>query len=218
MAICTCYKASTCDDLYQKICLKKLLWYSWYCQVIHLTLVRQSVPWDRSKPFSGLGRGLDGSLISCERIKCKPIFPCKLWKLQSELLNQHPRGIGDWVILQFGPALGLGNHTFVNLSSHLSAPLPLDVDLRVQIEVFKVCTERLVCTWYVPVLYIATVLSEVNSQQTLKEKLRCMCCCWSKYHIHIQMTSHSCEMDWFCTAVPLYSSRTICDGTAKLKL
>ena len=56
--------------------------------------------------------------------------------------------MGDWVILQFGPALGLGNHTFVNLPSHLSAPLPLDVDLMAQVEVFIVCTEMLVCNMF----------------------------------------------------------------------
>ena len=85
-------------------------------------------------------------------IRCKPISSCKLSKLQSESLDQHPRGMGDWVILQSGPALGLlGNHTFANPPSHLPAPLPLDDDLMVHIEVFIVCTERLVCTWYVPI-------------------------------------------------------------------
>ena len=54
--------------------------------------------------------------------------------------------MGDWVILQFGSALELGNHTYENLSSHLSTPLPLDVDLMSQIEVSIVCMERLVCT------------------------------------------------------------------------
>ena len=43
------------------------------------------------------------------------IFVCKLYKLQSESLDQHPKGMEDWVILQSGPALGLGNHTFANL-------------------------------------------------------------------------------------------------------
>ena len=52
----------------------------------------------------------------------------------------------DWVILQSKPALGLDNHTFTNSSSHLSALLPLDVDLMAQIEVSIVCTEILVCT------------------------------------------------------------------------
>ena len=52
----------------------------------------------------------------------------------------------DWVILQYGPALRLGNHTFENPPSHLSAHLHLDVDLMIQIEVSIVCTERLVCT------------------------------------------------------------------------
>ena len=55
----------------------------------------------------------------------------------------------DCVILQSGSALELGNHTFTNLASHLSAPLLLDVDLMAQIEVSIVCTEKLVCTWYV---------------------------------------------------------------------
>ena len=52
--------------------------------------------------------------------------------------------MGDWVILRPGPVLGLGNHTFANPPSYLSAPLPLDVDLMTQIEVFIVCTEKLV--------------------------------------------------------------------------
>ena len=60
-----------------------------------------------------------------ERIKCKPISPYKLWKLQSESLDQYPRGMEDCVILQSRPTLVLGNHIFVNPSSHLSAPLPL---------------------------------------------------------------------------------------------
>ena len=46
--------------------------------------------------------------------------------------------MGDRVILQSGPALGLGNHTFANPPS---PPLPLDVDLMAQIEVSIVCTE-----------------------------------------------------------------------------
>jgi len=53
--------------------------------------------------------------------------------------------MGDGIILQFGPALGLGNHTFANPPSHLPAPLPLDVDPMAQIAVFIVCRERLVC-------------------------------------------------------------------------
>ena len=65
-------------------------------------------------------------ISSWELIRCKPTFPCKLWKFQSGSLDQHPRGIGDWVILQSGPVLGLGNHTFANPPSHLSAPLSLD--------------------------------------------------------------------------------------------
>jgi len=56
--------------------------------------------------------------------------------------------MGDWVILQSEPALGMDNHTFTNPPSHLSAPLPLDVDLMAQIEVSIVCTDRLVCTPY----------------------------------------------------------------------
>ena len=88
---------------------------------------------------------------SSQCIRCKPTSPCKLWKLQSESLDQHPRGIEDRIFLQSRPAFGLGNHTFANPPCHLSAPLPLDVDLMAQIEVFIVCTERLVCNWYVPV-------------------------------------------------------------------
>ena len=85
-----------------------------------------------------------------QRIRCKPISPCKLWKFQPESLDQHPRVTGDWVILQSGPALRLGNRTFVNSRSHLSASLLLDVDLMAQIEVFIVYTEKLVCNWYIP--------------------------------------------------------------------
>jgi len=55
-------------------------------------------------------------------------------------------GMGDWVILQFEPALGLGNHTFANPVSHPSAPLPLAVEPMAHIEVSVVCTKRLVCT------------------------------------------------------------------------
>ena len=62
-----------------------------------------------------------------------------------KLLDQHPRGMRDWIILQSEPALELGNYTFANPPSHLAAPLPLDVDLMTQIEVSIVCTERLVC-------------------------------------------------------------------------
>ena len=53
--------------------------------------------------------------------------------------------MGDCVILQSEPALGLINHTFSNLPSHLSVPLPLDVDLMTQIEVSIICTKRFVC-------------------------------------------------------------------------
>ena len=60
-------------------------------------------------------------------------------------MNQHPRDMGDWVILQFGPALGLGNRTFANPPPTL-VPLPLDVDPMAQIEVSIICTEMLVCT------------------------------------------------------------------------
>ena len=59
-----------------------------------------------------------------EHIRCKLISSCKLWKLQSKSLDQHPRSIGDWVILQSGSALGLGKSP-----SHFSAHLPLDFDL-----------------------------------------------------------------------------------------
>ena len=69
------------------------------------------------------------------------IFVCKLWKFQSEPSDQHPRGMGDGIILQSGPALGLGNHTFANPPSP-PAPLPLDVDPMAQIGVFIVCIRR----------------------------------------------------------------------------
>jgi len=55
----------------------------------------------------------------------------------SDQLDQHPRSMEDWIILQSGPVLGLGNHIFANLSSHLSALLLLDVDLMSLIEVFN---------------------------------------------------------------------------------
>ena len=53
-------------------------------------------------------------------------------KLQSGPSDQHPRGMGDGIILQSGPALGLGNHTFANPSPP-SVPFPLDVDQMAQI-------------------------------------------------------------------------------------
>ena len=76
--------------------------------------------------------------------------------------------MGDWVILQSGPALRLlGNHTFANPPSHLSAPLPLDDDLMVHIEVFIVCTERLVCTWYVPINNTSKNTSSVSQVKAI---------------------------------------------------
>ena len=59
--------------------------------------------------------------------------------------------MGDWVILQSGPALGLDNQTFANPPSHLPMPHPSDVDPMAQIKVSIVCMERLVCTKYVPI-------------------------------------------------------------------
>ena len=53
---------------------------------------------------------------------CKPTPPYKLWKLQFESLDQHPRDMSDWLILQSGPALGLGNHTFANPSPTSQRP------------------------------------------------------------------------------------------------
>ena len=84
--------------------------------------------------------------FSTKLIRCKPTFPCKIWKLQSESLDQHPRDMWDWIILRFGPAL---DWIITLLEIPLPAPLPLDVDLMVQIEVCIVCIKRLVCTWYV---------------------------------------------------------------------
>ena len=58
-------------------------------------------------------------------------------------------GMGDWVILQYGPALGLDNHNFANPPSHLSVPIPLDVDLMTQIEVQSLHGEvslQLICS------------------------------------------------------------------------
>ena len=69
---------------------------------------------------------------------------CKPCKLQSRPPDQHPRGMGDWIILQL---------TALLLSHFCKSPLPLplrcplDVDPMIQIEV---CTMRLVCTWYIP--------------------------------------------------------------------
>ena len=45
----------------------------------------------------------------------------------------------DGIILQSGPALGLGNQTFADPSSYTHAPLPLDVDPMTQIGVSIVC-------------------------------------------------------------------------------
>ena len=47
--------------------------------------------------------------------------------------------MGDGIILQSGPALGLGNQTFANASSYAHALLPLDVDPMTQIGVSIVC-------------------------------------------------------------------------------
>ena len=69
-------------------------------------------------------------------------FVYKLWKFQSESSDQHPRGMGDGIILQFGTVFGLDNHTFANLTYHVSAPLPLDVDPMTLIGIFIVCIQR----------------------------------------------------------------------------
>ena len=66
-------------------------------------------------------------------------FICRLWKLQSEPSDQHPRSMGDGIILQSEPVFGLGNHTFANPSFHTPALLLLDVDSMVQIGVSIVC-------------------------------------------------------------------------------
>ena len=76
-------------------------------------------------------------------------FVCKLWKLQSRPSDQHPRDMGDGIILQSGPTLGLENHTFANSPSHAHAPLPLDVDLMAQNEVYNLHGEvglHLICS------------------------------------------------------------------------
>jgi len=52
------------------------------------------------------------------------------------------KGHGDGIILQSGPALGLGNHIFANPPFHALAPLPLDVDPMAQIGVSIVCIRR----------------------------------------------------------------------------
>ena len=51
----------------------------------------------------------------------------------------------DWII------------TFLQIPLPPPAPLPLDVDPTAHIEVCTVCTERLVCTWYVPYLSVQTM-------------------------------------------------------------
>jgi len=63
-------------------------------------------------------------------------------------INIQGRGAGEVEgrICKSPPALGLGNHTFANLPSHLPCAPPLDIDPVVQIEVCIVYTERLVCT------------------------------------------------------------------------
>ena len=42
---------------------------------------------------------MQNSIIYRERIRCKLISSCKLYKLQYKSLDQHPRGMEDWVIL-----------------------------------------------------------------------------------------------------------------------
>ena len=143
--------------------------------VLFILLINVVLPWLESTPFVPNYRLFDffnpkfdhssyskicakhhffcwGSLYQ-QHIRCKPISPCKLCKLQSRhRINIQGRGTGEVEggICKSPPALGLGNHTFTN--PPLPPPLrpPLDVDPVVQIEVYIVCTKRLVCTWYVP--------------------------------------------------------------------
>ena len=80
----------------------------------------------------------------------KPIFPCKLWKFQFGPSDQHPKGgaqRGGRGDLQKCDYTIQGRVQIVKLPN---PPYPLDVDPITQIEVSIVCTERLVCTWYVP--------------------------------------------------------------------
>ena len=147
----------TWDTFFFEPCMTKELPYCFFPK----RLCYHSVIWEFSFYISLSMFGMNNTIWSChdykQRIWCKP-SPCKLCKLQSESLDQHSKGMGDWVILQAGPAFRLSNHNFANPPSHLSAPLPLDVDMMVQIEVFIICTERLVCTWYIPITLLMSIL------------------------------------------------------------
>ena len=96
----------------------------------------QHCPFYRSSPSSwsrivSLTYKYECNLDSSPWINCgatyamQTTFVCKLWKLQSGSSDQHPRGMGDRIILQSGPALGLGNHTFVNPPSPRPCAPPL---------------------------------------------------------------------------------------------
>ena len=86
-----------------------------------------------------------------EHIRCKLISLYKLWKLQFEPSDQHPRGG-----VQKGERRDLQKCDYpiqgwVQIVKLPNPSYPLDVNLMAQIEVSIVCTERLVCTCYVPV-------------------------------------------------------------------
>jgi len=50
-------------------------------------------------------------------------------KISIWVIGSTSKEYGELVNLQSGPAFGLDNYIFANFPSHLSAPLPLDVDL-----------------------------------------------------------------------------------------
>ena len=92
--------------------------------------------------------GLNDDVGSCrEHIRCKPISLYKLWKLQFEPSDQHPRGgvqKGERRDLQKCdyPIQGWG----VQIIKLPNPPYPLDVDPMTHIEVSIVFTDMLVCT------------------------------------------------------------------------
>ena len=80
--------------------------------------------------------------IGREHIRCKPTSPCELWKNVNlgHRINIQGEGCREYLIQERVQIVKLPNSSCL-----------LDVDPIIQIEVFIVCTERLVCTQYVPI-------------------------------------------------------------------
>ena len=100
--------------------------------------------WVKTTPLSHVSFCMATQSETWEHIRCKPTSSCKLRKLQYGPSDQHPRGgaqrggRGDFQKCDY---LIQGRVQIVKLSN---PPYPLDVDPMTQIEVFIICTERLV--------------------------------------------------------------------------